>query len=131
MILFSAGWIVVYVCVVCVGIFLGSYRPSEHNARFREWAVRVTEPWREVHASLDLEWRIFAQKHNAAGHRPQCMYKGMEKDLDPKEKANVYEFPGGDPGAPPDCLVKAHDHAVAQKLLITRKIAGLESEDAE
>jgi hypothetical protein len=93
---------------------------------FKWWAVRTTEPWREILASLDLEWRTFAQKHNAAGHRPRCMYKGMEHDLDPDEKATVYEFPGGDPSAPPDCLIEAHESAEEMRVLLARKTAGLE-----
>lgn len=41
-----------------------------------DWAKREEE----IEASLDLEWRIFAQAHNAAGKRPRCMYKGMVLD---------------------------------------------------
>ncbi len=60
---------------------------------FKVWAVRATEAWREEHASLDLEWRVFAQRHNAAGKRPMCAYKGMEND--PNRKLEMYEFPYG------------------------------------
>ncbi len=62
--------------------------PNTHRA-FKWWAVRVTEPWREVFASLDLEWRIFAQRHNAAGKRPRCWYEGMP--LDPMDKVELYD----------------------------------------
>lgn len=87
---------------------------TERFARFKWWAVRVTEPWREEQASLDLEWRLFAQKHNAAGKRPMCAYKGMEKDLDPNEKVELYEFPpGSDSEEPldPDYLRNMHDYS--------------------
>ncbi|KKN92339.1 hypothetical protein LCGC14_0208300 [marine sediment metagenome] len=68
------------------------------------WIVRKTEPWREEKASLDLEWRLFAQKHNAAGHRPLCMYEGMEKDiLDPLDKLELYD----EHEVEPDCLIDA------------------------
>ncbi len=98
---------------------------AEIFATFKRWVVKVTEPWREEEASRDLEWRTFAQKHNAAGHRPRCMYEGMERDLNPDEKATVYEFPGGDPAAPPDCLRVAQDHAAQQQVLMKRKAWGL------
>ena len=96
--------------------------------RFKEWVVRVTEPWREEHASLDLAWRVFARKHNTAGKRPICAYDGWEKDLDPDEKAAVYEFPNGDPDAPPNCLIKAQEAATKQKVLMRRKTAGLDAD---
>ena len=79
--------------------------------RFKEWALRMTEPWREERASLMLEWRIFAQAHNAAGKIPKCWYKGIE--LDPHDKAEVYEFPEGDPGAPPDVLHDQQERVIA------------------
>jgi hypothetical protein len=76
--------------------------------RFKEWVLRVTEPWREERASLMLKARIFAQKHNAAYPGDiQCWYEGME--LDPLDKAEVYEFPNGDPGAHPNCLIDDHE----------------------
>jgi len=78
--------------------------------RFKEWALRKTEPWLEERASLMLEWRTFAQAHNAAGKYPQCVYKGME--LDPLDKTEMYEFPGGDPGAPPEVLEDIYHQAV-------------------
>lgn len=81
--------------------------------RFKNWALRVTEPWREERAANDLAWRIFAQRHNAAGKRPLRWYPGMEEDgweLDPKEKVEMYEFPLGpdskDQPIDPDYLVK-------------------------
>jgi hypothetical protein len=81
----------------------------ESRRNFKLWAVRATEAWREEHASLDLEWRVFAQKHNAAGHRPMCAYKGMADD--PDRKLEMYEFPyGPDSKArpiPPDSLRRA------------------------
>jgi hypothetical protein len=92
---------------------------------FKRWALRVVEPWREEQASLDLVWRTFAQRHNAAGHRPRCMYKGMENDLDPDEKATMYEFPDGDPGAPPDCLNEAIRAANEEVVEQARVSAGL------
>lgn len=82
--------------------------------QFKWWVVRVTTPWHEEAASLDLAWRVFARKHNTAGKRPICHYDGWEADLDPDEKADVYEFPNGDPGAPPNCLIKAAE-ATAHK----------------
>ena len=56
---------------------------------FKHWILRVTEPWREERAALDLEWKVFAKKHNAAGHRPECWYPGME--LDPMEKVALVD----------------------------------------
>jgi hypothetical protein len=79
--------------------------------RFKEWALRKTEPWLEERASLMLEWRIFAQKHNAQYPGDiQCAYKGME--LDENEKAHVYEFPHGDPDAPPNVLNEVYHKTV-------------------
>ena len=57
--------------------------------KIKNWLLRLTEPWREEQAALDLEWKVFAQKHNAAGKRPECWYPGMEEDgweLDPMGK---------------------------------------------
>ncbi len=102
---------------------------AEIFATFKRWVVKVTEPWREEEASLDLEWRTFAQKHSVTWRRPRRMYEGMEEDLDPDEKAEVYEFPGGDPDAPPDCLRVAQDHATKQEVLMRRKTAGLDPDD--
>ena len=106
---------------------------TERFARFKWWAVRVTEPWREEQTSLDLEWRLFAQKHNAAGKRPMCMYEGMEKDLNPNEKVELYEFPLGhdskDQPLDPDLLVEALDHDRTQHENMIRKAAGLENEE--
>ena len=68
--------------------------------RFQHWVLRKTEPWREERASLDLEWRIFAQKHNAAGKRPMCWYPGME--LDPMEKVEMLDL--DEPPIDPDYL---------------------------
>jgi hypothetical protein len=92
---------------------------------FKRWALKVVEPWREEQASLDLVWRTFAQRHNAAGRRPRCMYEGMENDLDPDEKATVYEFPGGDEAAPPDCLNEAYREAERQRVEQARVRDGL------
>ena len=83
--------------------------------RFKNWLIRITDVWREERASLDLEWRIFAQAHNAAGKRPMCWYPGMDEEkgleLDPKGKVEMYEFPLGpdskDQPIDPDCLSKA------------------------
>ncbi len=74
------------------------------------WIVWKLEPWYEERASLALEWRIFAQKHNAAGHRPQCAYRGMEKDFKPTDKLVLYEFPYG-----PDSKHEPIDPAYLQK----------------
>jgi hypothetical protein len=58
--------------------------------RFKEWALRKTEPWLEERASLMLEWRVFAQQHNAKYPGDiQCAYKGME--LDPMDKMYVQD----------------------------------------
>jgi hypothetical protein len=79
--------------------------------RFKEWALRKTEPWLEERASLMLEWRIFAQKHNALYPGDiQCVYKGIE--LGENDKAHVYEFPGGDPDCPPDTLRDTYNNTV-------------------
>jgi hypothetical protein len=61
--------------------------------RIKDWLLRLTEPWREEQASLDLEWRLYAQKMNAAGARPQYWYPGCE--LNPTDKLKMYEFPYG------------------------------------
>ena len=56
---------------------------------FKHWLLRLTEPWLEERAALDLEWKVFAKKHNAAGKRPECWYPGME--LDPMEKVALVD----------------------------------------
>ena len=75
--------------------------------RIKNSLLRLTEPWREEAASLDLEWRIFARKNYVGGERPlgfdQCMH------VDENEKAHVYEFPGGDPDAPFDVIQSRHE----------------------
>lgn len=53
----------------------------------------MLEPRREVLSALDLEWKLYAQKMNAAGARPQFWYNGME--LNPQDKLAMYEFPYG------------------------------------
>lgn len=127
----SAGMWIFYMACGALGLLLGTYINHDTFTKFKWWLVWKMEPWFEERASLDLAWRVFARKHNTAGNRPICAYKGWEADLDPKEKAAVYEFPGGDPSAPPDCLVKAHQHGEEQRLLMKRKTAGLETEDAD
>lgn len=100
--------------------------------KFKLWVLRKTEPWREEQAALDLEWRLFAQKHNAAGNRPMCMYEGMEKDLSPEGRVELYEFPFGpdskDDPLDPNLLHKALDHDKKQQREIKRKAAGLDKE---
>jgi len=92
----------------CIGVIIGCFLRRENREKFKLWSLRKTEPWREEQASLDLAWRVFARAHNKAGHRPLCSYDGWEKDLDPMEKVDLYEFPNGDPNAPPDCLEVKH-----------------------
>ncbi len=88
---------------------------------FKEWLLRKLEPYREERASEMLAWRIFAQKHNAAGKMPQCAWQGMDEkgyELNPKGKVVMYEFPPGAPQAEPydpDCLVKAHQQGDKKK----------------
>ena len=57
--------------------------------KMKSWLLRLTEPWREERAALDREWKVFAKKHNAAGHRPECWYPGMEPD--PMEKVALVD----------------------------------------
>ena len=95
--------------------------------KMKNWLLRLTEPWREEQASLDLEWRIFAQKHNAAGKRPLCWYPGMK--LDPLEKVEVYEFPDGDESADPDCLIRAHAEGAEKMRLIQKKVTEQNAKD--
>ena len=57
--------------------------------RFKNWLLRLTEPWREEEAALDLEYRTYAQKHNAAGKRPPYWYPGIEPD--PMEKVALVD----------------------------------------
>ena len=57
--------------------------------KMKNWLLRLTEPWREEQASLDLEWRLYAQKHNAAGKRPMYWYPDM--DLDPMDKVHFVD----------------------------------------
>ena len=75
--------------------------------RIKDLILDWTEPWREERASLDLEWRVFAKKHNAAGKRPEGWYPGME--LDPMEKVTLWDEEETDP----DCLIEAHKAAAA------------------
>ena len=63
--------------------------------RIKDRLLRLTEPWREERASLDLEWKVFARKHNAAGKRPECWYPGMEPD--PMEKVVLVDAREVDP----------------------------------
>ncbi len=63
--------------------------------RFKNWLLRLTEPWREEEAALDLEWEVFAKKHNAAGHRPECWSPGMKPD--PMEKVALVDAHEVDP----------------------------------
>ena len=84
--------------------------------RFKNWALRVTEPWREERAAYMLQWRIFAQANNVSSKWPPC-----KVTLHENEKAMVYEFPNGDPNAQPDCLVVAHLHAEAERIRMERK----------
>ena len=73
----------------------------------KDWLLDLTEPWREERASLDLEWRVFAQRHNAAGKRPMCMYEGMEEDLDPMEKVHLQD----EEETEPNYLRDMHDYS--------------------
>ena len=75
--------------------------------RIKSSLLRLTEPWREEAASLDLEWRVFAQKHYIAFERPRGFHQDMQ--LDENEKAHVYEFPGGDLDAPVDVIQSRHE----------------------
>ncbi len=67
------------------------------------WLVWKLEPWYEERASLDLAWRTYARKHNLAGKRPICAYRGWEKDLDPMDKLEFYD----EHEVEPECLQKA------------------------
>ena len=58
--------------------------------KMKNWLLRLTEPWREEQASLDLEWEVFAKKHNAAGHRPEAWTSGS-MELDPMEKVHFVD----------------------------------------
>jgi hypothetical protein len=73
----------------------------------KDWLVRLTEPWREEKAALDLEWRLYAQKMNAAGARPQFWYPGME--LDPEDKVELQDECETDPNCLRDAINKATD----------------------
>ena len=95
--------------------------------KMKNWLLRLTEPWREEQAALDLEWEVFARKHNAAGKRPMCYYSGME--LDPLEKVKVYEFPNGDEFADPDCLIRAHAAGAEKMRLIKKKVTEQNAKD--
>ena len=75
--------------------------------RFKSSLLRLTEPWREERASLDLEWRVFSQKYRVGGERPLGFHQDMK--LDENEKAHVYEFPGGDKDAPLDVIQSRHE----------------------
>ena len=55
----------------------------------RQWILDWAEREKEIEASRDLEWRLFAQKHNAAGKRPRCWYEGMPPD--PLEKLELQD----------------------------------------
>lgn len=91
--------------------------------RLKNWIIDVTTPWHEERASLDLAWRIFAQKHNAAGKRPMCWYNGIGHDpiweLDPMEKVKMMDLE--DPPLDPDYLIAAHEKAAAQHTDMERK----------
>jgi hypothetical protein len=74
--------------------------------KIKNWLLRLTEPWREEQAALDLEWKVFAKKHNAAGHRPQCWHPGMEPD--PMEKVALVDAREVDPNYLRDQFAEAH-----------------------
>ncbi len=109
----STGWFIWYAVCIAFGTGLRTWGNRDTLTRIKWWIVWKVTPWFEERASLDLEWRLFAQKHNLAGKRPLCSYEGMEKDiadgLYEDQKAHVYEFPGGDPDAPPNCLTEAYE----------------------
>ena len=75
--------------------------------KIKNWLLRLTEPWREEQASLDLEWRTFAKKHNAAGKRPKCWYPGMEPD--PMEKVALVDAREVDPNYLRDQYASEYD----------------------
>ncbi len=106
-----------YTACALVGLTIGIHWAST-STRFKWWLVWKMEPWYEERASLEVAWRVFAREHNTSGARPICAYNGWEAELDAYEKATVYEFPGGDPDAPPDCLAKMHDRAEARKRVL-------------
>ncbi len=116
---FSVGWCIYYGVCIVFGALMGVL--SINRTQIKWWLVWKMEPWYEERASLDLAWRVFARKHNTSGARPICSYRGWEKDLDPDEKAAVYEFPNGDPSALPNCLQEAADAAEKQRVLMRRK----------
>jgi hypothetical protein len=79
--------------------------------RFKEWALSVTEPWREERASLMLEWRVFAQRHNAKYPGDiQCVYKGME--LDPMDKLCLQD----DHEVDPDYLIDVTNNTIDEMI---------------
>ncbi len=59
---------------------------------FMEKLLVFVEPYREERASLDLEWRLYAQKMNLAGARPSYWYPGMDMKLDPWYKLTMQDF---------------------------------------
>ena len=81
--------------------------------QLKYWLLRLTEPWREERASLELEWRIYAQKNNAAGHRPAFWYPGMK--LDPMEKVHLADSNEVDPNYLRDQFADAHQKYTNRK----------------
>lgn len=88
----STGWLIYYVICAMIGAAIGIVGPYRLFIRFKWWLLWKLEPWYEERASLDLAWRVFAQKHNTAGKRPICAYDGWEKELDPLEKIEFYDM---------------------------------------
>ena len=87
--------------------------------QFKWWVVRVTEPWREEKAALDLEWKAYAQKKNAAGERPRFWYPGVE--LDPMGKVELMDL--DTPPLDPDYLIKMQTRGVEFEKELAKKDA--------
>ena len=90
----------------------------------KNWILDQTEPWREERASLEEEWRVFAQRHNAAGRRPPFWFPGMEDDvweLDPMEKVVLVDAKETDP----NCLLDSFAKMREEQKEMNRKTHGL------
>lgn len=101
-----------------------------HYSPIKEWLLRWLEPYREERAAHLEEWRIFAQKHNAAGKMPKCAWKGMDEmdekgyELDPEGKVEMYEFPPGSDSEDPvdaDYLRNMYDYSDVKPMKDTKQ----------
>lgn len=74
---------------------------------FKDWVLRLVEPWREEQAALDLEWEKHVQQYHTAGLRPWLWKPGDR--LDPEAKLDMPDEREVDPDYLHQTLAKQED----------------------